>query len=238
MYVRTAAEGVGMDKEGVGKARSYDLPSLNGAETLPDRICSSLEEAILEGKIKPGDRLIEDDLASQFGISRGPIREAFRLMERDGWIRMVPRKGAMVNSISREDISEIYEVISVLEGLAARLFCERGQEEQVARLGSIYEEMEGAIKEGNLSRYSELNRAFHDVFICGCKNKKVDEIYGNFQKQIRWFQKLTLSSMGRPKVSLREHRGILDAFIERDPKKAEQRTREHMDRAGRSYGKS
>ncbi|OGP62152.1 MAG: hypothetical protein A2170_10685 [Deltaproteobacteria bacterium RBG_13_53_10] len=108
-----------------------NLPSLNGAETLPQKIYASLEEAILQGKVKPGDRLIEDDLSSRFGISRGPIREAFRLMERDGLIQVVPRKGAIVKSISLEDISEIYEIVSALEGLAAKLFCERAPQKEL-----------------------------------------------------------------------------------------------------------
>jgi len=85
--------------------------------------------------------LIESELSNRFGISRGPIREAFRLMEKDGLIKMIPRRGTIVRSISQEDLSEVYEIISVLEGLAGRLFCERGTKEDLARLKKLYKEM-------------------------------------------------------------------------------------------------
>jgi DNA-binding GntR family transcriptional regulator len=211
------------------------LPSLNGAETLPEKIRSSLEGAILQGKIKPGDRLIENELSHRLGISRGPIREAFRSMEKEGLIKMVPRKGAVVRSLSPEDLSETYEIISVLEGLAGRLFCERGTKGDLARLKKLYQEMEAQVKNNNLSKYEELNRRFHDVFISGSRNKRIKQICSTIQKQILWFQKVTLSSMGRPEISLKEHKRILDAFSKRDSGRAEHEVREHLDGAAKAY---
>ena len=211
------------------------LPSLNNVETLPEKICASLEEAILQGKVRPGDRLIENELSNSFGISRGPLREAFRLMEKEGLIKMIPRKGAVVHPLSREDLSEVYEVISVLEGLAGRLFCERGTKEDLARLKKIYNGMEAQVKGNNLSKYEKLNREFHDIFISGSGNKRIKQICNTFQKQIRWFQKITLSFAGRQEISLKEHRRMLDAFSKRDSERAEREVREHMNRAARTY---
>jgi DNA-binding GntR family transcriptional regulator len=211
------------------------LPSLNGVETLPEKTFSSLEEAILQGKIKPGDRLIENELSRWFGISRGPIREAFRSMEKEGLIKMVPRKGAVVCSLSPEDLSETYEIISALEGLAGRLFCERGTKEDLARLKKLYQEMETRVKNNNLSKYEKLNRRFHDVFISGSRNKRIKQICSTIQKQILWFQKVTLSYKGRPEISLREHKRMLDAFSKRDSERAEHEVREHINRAARTY---
>jgi DNA-binding GntR family transcriptional regulator len=208
---------------------SFSLPSLNRLEVLPDKIYSSLEGAILQGRIKPGDRLIEDELSRSFGVSRGPIREAFRLLEKDGLIRRVPRKGAIV------DISEIYEVIGILEGLAARLFCKKATAEELARLKQIYEEMEIQVKRDHFVKYRRLNREFHGVIINGCHNKKIRGIYENFQKQIRWFQKITLSYIGRPEISLEEHKNMLKAFLKRDAEKAEVVAREHIERATAIY---
>jgi len=211
------------------------LPSLNNAETLPEKISASLEQAILQGKVRPGDRLIENDLSRSFGISRGPIREAFRLMEKEGLIKMIPRKGAIVRPLSREDLSEVYEVISVLEGLAGRLFCERGTREDLARLKKIYKGMETQVKRNSLSKYEKLNREFHDVFINGSGNKRIRQICSTFQKQIRWFQKITLSFAGRQEISLKEHKRMLDAFSKRDSERAEHEAREHVKRASKMY---
>lgn len=211
------------------------LRSLNNGETLPEKIQSSLEGAILQGKIKPGDRLIENELSHRLGISRGPIREAFRSIEKEGLIKMVPRKGAVVCSLSLEDLSETYEIISVLEGLAGRLFCERGTEEDLARLKKLYREMETQVTNNNLSKYKELNRRFHDVFISGSRNKRIEQICSTIQKQILWFQKVTLSYKGRPEISLKEHKRMLGAFSKRDSERAEHEVREHMNRAARTY---
>jgi DNA-binding GntR family transcriptional regulator len=214
---------------------SFSLPSLNRLEVLPDKIYSSLEGAILQGRIKPGDRLIEDELSRSFGVSRGPIREAFRLLEKDGLIRRVPRKGAIVESISKEDISAIYEVVGILEGLAARLFCKKATADELARLKQIYEAMEIQVKKDHYVKYQRLNREFHGVIINGCHNKKIRGIYENFQKQIRWFQKITLSHIGRPEISLVEHKDMLKAFLKRDAEKAEVVAREHIERATAIY---
>jgi len=211
------------------------LPSLNNAETLPEKISASLEQAILQGKVRPGDRLIENDLSRSFGISRGPIREAFRLMEKEGLIKMIPRKGAIVRPLSREDLSEVYEVISVLEGLAGKLFCERGTKEDLARLKKIYKGMEIQVKKNNLSKYERLNREFHDIFISGSGNKRIRQVCSTFQKQIRWFQKMTLSFAGRQEISLKEHKRMLDAFSRRDSEGAEHQVREHVKRASKTY---
>ena len=117
------------------------LSSLDNHDALPDRIYLSLEEAILEGKVKPGDRLIEDELSKGFGVSRGPIREALRLLEKDGLVKRVPRKGAIVEWISKDDISEMFEVRSVLEGLAAKIFCGRATDAELSGLEGIYKQM-------------------------------------------------------------------------------------------------
>jgi DNA-binding GntR family transcriptional regulator len=218
--------------------KDFSIPSLNHEETLPDKIYSSLEGAILQGRIKPGERLIEDELSRGLGVSRGPIREAFRLLEKDGLIRRVPRKGAIVESISKEDISEIYEVIGILEGLAAKLFCQKATDDELARLKQVYEEMEAEVKKDHFVKYQRLNREFHGVIINGCHNKKIRKIYENFQRQIHWFQKVTLSYGGRPEISLREHRNMLKAFLKRDAEKAEGMAREHIERAIAIYVKA
>jgi DNA-binding GntR family transcriptional regulator len=215
--------------------KSLSLRSLNSAESLPRKLSSCLEEAILHGGIKPGSRLMEGDLSNQLGISRGPIREAFRLMEKDGLIKMIPRKGAIVHPISQEDVSEIFEIISVLEGLAGRLLCERGTKEELARLQKIYKGMEDQIKKNNLLKYQKLNMEFHDAFINASSNKRIEGLYRKFQKQIQLFLRVHLSFVQRPEISLKEHKRLLGAISKRDSKRAEYEAREHVNRVAKIY---
>ena len=211
------------------------LSSFDNLEALPDKVYWSLEEAILEGKIKPGDRLIENELSKGFGVSRGPIREALRLLEKDGLIRRVPRRGAIVEWISKEDISEIYEIVAILEGLAARNFCKGATGDELAKLRQIYQEMETQVKKNNVLKYQKLNREFHEMIVLGNNNKKVKAIYNNFQKQIRLVRKMNLSFVGRPEISLKEHKNILNAVLRKQPGKAEQEARQHIERAASMF---
>lgn len=209
------------------------LPSITDSETLTEKIRSSLEDAILEGKIKPNGRLFEEELSKTFKTSRAPIREALRLLERDGFIKIIPRKGAVVQGISSKDILDVYEIRSVLEGLAARLFCIKANDKELRKLQSVYEAMEGLRIDSNTvkrnKRYKKLNREFHDTFITLSNNKKIMDIYTNFQKQINWFQNVTLSFDIRFDLSLKEHGELLDCFLRRDAEGAEKRAREHIE---------
>jgi DNA-binding GntR family transcriptional regulator len=211
------------------------LPSLTDVATLPNRVYLILEEAILQGKIKQGDRLIEEELAGKLGISRAPIREALRMMQKEGLIVISPRKGAFVNSISPEDIAEIYEVSSALEGLAVKLFCTRCTEEELASLRQLYADMEEQVKKADMVQYRKLNRKFHEALIQGSRNKRIKEICGVLQKQISWFQNMNLTLQSRMGVSLQEHRQIIAAFLAKDPEAAGQAASEHITQAAQAF---
>jgi len=213
---------------------SLNLPSLENVETLSKRIYSSLETAILEGKIKPDDHLVEEELSKMFGISRAPIREALRWLDKDGLVRIVPRKGAVVQSISEKDIQDIYEIRSVMEGLAARLFCERASEEELRKIDMIVKNAQMiSPSHGHKQTYRRLNREFHDAIILGSKNEKILETYNHFRKQIAWFQNVTLAFDFRFEVSLKEHKQLLALFLKRDSEKAEIQARQHIENAAK-----
>lgn len=215
--------------------KNLSLPSLTDVVTLPNRVYTILEEAILQGKIKAGERLIEEDLANALGVSRAPIREALRMMQKEGLIVISPRKGAVVNSISREDIAEIYEVSSTLEGLAVKIFCNRCTDEELAFLQQLYAGMEEQVRKKNIVQYRKLNRQFHGALISGSKNKKIKELCGTLQKQISWFQNMNLSMQGRMEISLQEHKHIIDAFLAKDPEAASNAASEHVARAAKAF---
>jgi DNA-binding GntR family transcriptional regulator len=222
-------------KESESMDNNLTLPSLTDIGTLPNRVYLILEEAILKGKIKQGDRLIEEDLAGKLGISRAPIREALRMMQKEGLIVISPRKGAFVNSISPEDIAEIYEVSSVLEGLAVKLFCSRCLDEELASLEQLYVDMEVQVRAMDIVQYRQLNRQFHEALINGSRNRRIKEICGTLQKQISWFQNMNLSLQSRMELSLQEHKNIIDAFLLKDPEAAGKAASEHITRAAQAF---
>jgi DNA-binding GntR family transcriptional regulator len=214
---------------------NLSLPSLTDVDTLPNRVYLILEEAILQGKIKQGDRLIEEELAGKLGISRAPIREALRMMHKEGLIVISPRKGAVVNSISPEDIAEIYEATSALEGLAVKLFCARCTDEELTRLKQLYAGMEEQVRKKDVVQYRKLNRQFHEALIQGSKNKKLIEICGVLQKQISWFQNMNLNVKSRMGISLQEHKHIIDACLAKDPEAAARTASEHIALAAEAF---
>ncbi len=215
--------------------KNLSLPSLTDVGTLSNRVYTILEEAILQGKVKAGERLIEEELAGTLGVSRAPIREALRMMQKEGLIVISPRKGAVVNSISPEEVAEFYEVSSALEGLAVKIFCRQCTEEELAGLQKLYAEMEKQVKKKDIVQYRKLNRQFHETLINGSKNKKIKEICGTLQKQISWFQNMNLSLTGRVELSLAEHKRIIDAFVRKDPEAAAAAAGEHIIRAAQAF---
>ncbi|MFC1798211.1 GntR family transcriptional regulator [Thermodesulfobacteriota bacterium] len=209
---------------------NYDfLESLDETKPLVNMVKDSLENAIFKCKFKPGDRLVEEDLSKTLKISRGPIREAFRLLEKDGYIKIYPRKGALVKAISFGDICEIYQVRGVLEGLAAKLFSHSAEDKEISRLKSVYEKMEVTLKDKNIDNYKKLNKEFHNIYVKGCNNSRIRKQSNVYLKQITWFQNITLSSLHRPDNSKAEHGRILEAFLKRNPEEAELAAKEHIE---------
>jgi len=211
------------------------LPSLNDLGTLANKVYAVLEGAILAGKLKQGDRLVEEELAAMLGVSRGPVREALRMMEKDGLVKLIPRKGAVVNSISPEDLAEIYEVAVVLEELTVNLFCRRATEEEIEALEKICAEMREEMQRGNVAQYRVLNRQFHEVLICGSRNKRLIDLYKKLRKQIFWFQNVSPDFPIMMERWLEEHQRIIDFLRKRDAAAAGKMASNHLRKAAQAF---
>ena len=120
--------------------------NLDNYKPLRDVVFENLREAILEGKLKPGQRLMEVQLAEQLGVSRTPIREAIRKLELEGLVVMLPRKGAYVANMSFKDLIDVLEIRASLEGLAASLAAERRRDEDIEELEKLAKEFEQCVK--------------------------------------------------------------------------------------------
>jgi DNA-binding GntR family transcriptional regulator len=188
--------------------------------TLRERIVSSIRSAIVNGQLKPGTRIAEPELAERFGISRTPIREAFRQLESEGFISVIPRKGAIVASFSPQDVSNFYDLKMILEGYAARLATMALTESDIERMETLNHQMEVASGKKDVRRVLDLHNEFHDVFLRACGNEKLHQIVQNMVMQFQRFR-LVLAMPGKVEGSIEKHLEIIDAFRRRDPALAE-----------------
>ena len=160
--------------------------NINSNEYLPlrDVVFNTLRDAILTGKLVPGERLMENQLAEKLGVSRTPVREALRMLELENLVELVPRKGAQVLDMSEKDIINILEVRGVLEGLATGLACKKMGAEGLAELKSLEERFEKAISEKALEEIAEIDEQFHNVIFASTDNDKLIQIFNNLQIQL------------------------------------------------------
>ena len=139
--------------------------SMNEYLPLRDVVFNTLRQAILRGELKPGERLMEIQLANKLGVSRTPIREAIRKLELEGLVLMIPRKGAEVAEITEKSLRDVLEVRRALEELAVRLACDKISEEKIQELKEAAEYFQSTLKSGDITKIAEADVKFHDV-IC------------------------------------------------------------------------
>jgi DNA-binding GntR family transcriptional regulator len=188
--------------------------------TLREKIVETVRNAIVNGQIPAGARVAEPELADRFGISRTPIREAFRQLESEGFITVIPRKGAIVASLSAKDISDFYDLKMVLEGYAARCATKVLTEKEMIKMESVNRQMETAAVKKDLRKVLLLHNEFHDIFLKACGNEKLHAIVQNMVMQFQRFR-LILAMRGKIEGSIRQHREIIDAFRKRNADMAE-----------------
>ncbi|MBE3586904.1 MAG: GntR family transcriptional regulator [Thermoanaerobacter sp.] len=206
---------------------------LDNYKPLRELVFESLREAIIQGRLKPGERLMEIQLAEEMGVSRTPVREAIRKLELEGFVVMVPRKGAYVAGISVKDIVDVFEVRAALEALAAGLAAERITDEELEELEralvKTYE-----VGENNLDALVETDTAFHELIYKASRNERLVQIITNLADQIQRFRATSLAQPGRTRHALEEHKQIVEAISERNVELAQILAREHIENAEQS----
>ncbi|MGI6551930.1 MAG: GntR family transcriptional regulator [Bacillota bacterium] len=198
---------------------------------LREIVFEALREAIIHGTLPPGERLMEVQLAEELGVSRTPVREAIRKLELEGFVVMVPRKGAYVADISIKDITEVFEIRAALESLAAGLACERITDEELEELQKLVVRVFKTAKDNDIKTLIEVDAEFHDKIYRASRNSRLIQIVSNLLEQIQRFRTATLASPGRIKDTLQEHKQIVDAIAERNVALAQQRAQEHIENA-------
>jgi DNA-binding GntR family transcriptional regulator len=198
-----------------------NLPGKIGTQHLPlrDQVLAGLRKAIISGDYPPGERLTEDRLAEDFGVSRNPIREALRVAEAEGFVVILPRRGAVVASPSSATIDDIFAVRERLEPLAARLAAERATSGDVTTLRAVLEQARLATEHQDLRRVAELNSALHLQILEMSGNPWLASIAKALYLHVQWVFQMTANA--RAPHSWDEHIKLVDAIESGDGELAE-----------------
>ncbi|MBI5887849.1 MAG: GntR family transcriptional regulator [Deltaproteobacteria bacterium] len=193
------------------KVRVLDYP-VDKHLTLRERIVDFIKDSVVSGRLKPGERVPEQEIAGNFGISRTPIREAFRQLESEGFITVTPRKGAVVSPITDKDVSEFYSIKSLLEGFAARTACAKLTEKDLKKLESLNASMARCAEKNDVKGFFKVDAQFHDAFLKACGNEKLFILIHQLVQQFERFRITAMSLPGRMQDSVKQHEEIVGAF--------------------------
>ena len=172
-------------------------------------------------------RLDERRLASDLGVSRTPVREAMAQLEREGFVRAIPRRGIYVVRKTRREVIELITAWAALESMAARLLTEQAQVREIASLRSMFARFENGELHARLDEYSEVNIEFHQAIIRMSRNGTLISLAENLFAHMRMIRRKTISEQDRADRSIRDHMSIIEALEERDTKRAEDLVRDH-----------
>jgi len=203
----------------VATAPKLDVKPLDTMTSFRNQAYAALKEAITNADIyaHPNEiRLDERELSQALGVSRTPIREAMTLLEQEGFIRTLPRRGIFIVRKTRREIVEMIEVWAALESLAARLAGERASQAEVAGLHRIMEEFETEKPAEHISEYSDANIAFHQTIIKMSGNQLIVDTTENLFIHVRAIRRMTIGDQDRAERSVADHMKIIEALEKRD----------------------
>ena len=197
--------------------------------TLSEQVLDQLREDILSGELAAGEVLGEVALAESFGVSRGPVREALSRLASEGLVTLVPRRGAEVTRLTREEFLDAYQVREALETLAIRLAVPRIDAEVLERLRELHQEMIGHADKHEVKDFFEANAAFHGLLVSASGNRKLQELYRLLLGQMGRYLARSLALRGTIEKSITEHAAILDAIEASDTARAVKLIADHIE---------
>ena len=196
--------------------------------SLRGRVFHKIRDDILNGKYRQGDELREATIGEELGVSRTPVREAFRQLELEGLLRMIPNKGTYVTGITQKDVKDIYMIRSLLEGLCARWATEKITAEQMNEMEENVYLSEFHESKGHFDQMAQLDNRFHEILYESCDSKMLEHLLRDFHQYVYRVRKMTLASEKRGKASNHEHREIMEAIKAGDGDRAEKLANLHM----------
>lgn len=196
--------------------------------SLASELTGRLRDMIVEGTLKPGDKIAEPDLCDLFGVSRTPLREAIKVLAAEGLIELTPNRGARIARIAPEAVEELFPIMGMLEALAGELACARLDADDLARLEAMHAEMVGHWRRGEWLAYSRLNRAIHEEIFRLAGNATLSALYQNLMVRIHAVRFVARKSPERWAEAVDDHERMMAALRARDGASLSAIMREHL----------
>ena len=205
-----------------------DLIISNGETTLHEGVASKLRELIFNGVLEGESRIPEKFLCERFGISRTPLREALKVLAREGLICLLPNRGARVNKITPQDIDEVFPVMGALEAVAGEAACQKISEEGIAEIRAFHYQMALHHTRGERLEYFQLNQLIHEKILEAAENPILTQIYKGLSGRIRRARYIANIPQHRWDQAMHEHEIILEVLTARDGKKLGDLLKSHL----------
>lgn len=209
-------------------ASTHPTIALLQTSSLTSVVQAELERMILSGELAPGAKLTEMALAAQLGVSRGPLREAFRMLEEAGLVRTEKNRGVFVRDIPIDEAVEIFDLRAAMEELVGRRLAETITTAQLKEIRGLVDAMERLVKAGDVRQYHLLNLQFHERLVEMAGNRKLSAIYRKLIKELSLFRRLNLADGWLMPISASEHRAIVKAIAAGDAEAAGRAMFEHV----------
>ena len=200
------------------------------AKTLHQEVTSRLREMIRAGELSRGQKIDEKHLSELMGVSRTPVREALRILHSTGLVDLIPHKGAYVTQPSIEEIQDLFEVMSVLEGTCARLAASRMTKEDLGKIEVLHRSLEKHFRNKDHEAYLETNHHLHVMIQELSGNKVLDDVLNGLRQKVLLYRHRQLYYKDRFEKSMQEHRTILEALQEGNPSQADEAMKKHLTR--------
>jgi DNA-binding GntR family transcriptional regulator len=214
----------------IGSQKKLGLAPIANEPNFTEKAYAALKDVIIRMDLygsRAEIRLDERQLASDLGVSRTPVREALAQLEREGFVRSVPRRGIYVVRKTRSEVIELITAWAALEGMAARLATRHASEDEIAALRQMFATFEGGEVQAKLDEYSEVNIEFHQAIIRMSHNQVLIDMAENLFTHMRMIRRKTIGEMDRADRSIRDHIHIIEALEARDSNRAEELVRNH-----------
>jgi DNA-binding GntR family transcriptional regulator len=221
-------------KTGGGEMQEETGEFLKGIEpvgknkSMAEVVYKTLKNAIVNGDLKPGERLVEQKLSDKMQVSRVPVREAMKRLEQYGFVARLPVRGIIVKKISEEDVNEAFGIRAALESYAAYQACEHLSDEIITALEESIQTSAQALKKGDLEKVMELNTQFHEMIYRAAKSEMLYKLINTFRDYISRYRKPLLSSESNALVSLEGHKAMVDAMRRGDKENVERIVKSHI----------
>ena len=210
--------------------------AIGGFRSIRQIVCQHIREQILRGELPPGARLVETEIAAELGVSRTPLREAFRELESEGLIVYTRHQGVQVAGLNRKDMEDIYEIRRALEGLAAHLAAIHRTDEEIGMLlNGPVKEMEQAYLHGRPRDIPRSHTEYNEMLYRMAGNPRLNDILHNYHEYTERSQLASMTQPGRAKSILEEHREIAEAILAKDPARAQAAAEAHVERAKAAF---